>query len=64
MINNEKIPELIQALAEFNHYYTVDLEGDIKVEHKPGDVRCWTANDFFKEGFLAALRLLRDAPSE
>lgn len=60
----EKIPELIQALAQFNHYHKQNLEDGIRVEHAPGDVRVWTGNDFFEEGFMAALRLLATTPQE
>lgn len=55
-----KPKELIEALARFNHYYKQDLEDRIRVTHKPGDVRCWTGNDFFEEGFIAAWRIAHD----
>jgi hypothetical protein len=64
MAEEFKPQELVEALARFNHYYHQDLNDTIRVTHAPGDTRVWTGNDFFEEGFMAAMYALTSCGSQ
>lgn len=53
----KELPELLEALASFNNYYKQNPEDVIRVDHGNHDVRDWSGNDFFEEGFKAGMRV-------